>query len=173
MTMAPGVRDWQKRVLRMVHNVASPTVDDALLAGGLLASASRDDIVDAFVVVAALRALPAFILTSDDDEIRTLLDTQAERSASLRGTRQQLDITSLIGSRPRPSRILRGACPQWAGGRPQGEHSLRRRIDMDAERVVSHRRSNIHAGCGERVPSRHVPTGPWQVRSRGSRGPAG
>ena len=78
LPMAPGVRDWQKRVLRMVHIVVSPTVEDALLAGGLLARSSADNIVDAFVVVAALRALPAFILTSDDSDIRTLLDTQAD-----------------------------------------------------------------------------------------------
>ena len=78
--MTRGVRDWQKRVLGMVHRIASPTVDDALLAASLLASTGSDDVVDAFVVVAALRALPALILTSDDSDIRALLDTQPDGS---------------------------------------------------------------------------------------------
>src|SRR3990172_10164316 len=76
--MARGVKEWQKRILGMVHRIASPTVEDALLAASLLAGSGADDVVDAFVVVAALRALPAFILTSDDSDIRTLLDTRAD-----------------------------------------------------------------------------------------------
>jgi len=78
--MTRGVRDWQKRVLGIVHRIASPTVDDALLAASLLAGTGSDDVVDAFVVVAALRALPALILTSDDSDIRALLDTQPDGS---------------------------------------------------------------------------------------------
>jgi len=80
MPMARGVWEWQKRILGMVHRIASPSVDDALLAAGLLASSGTVDVVDAFVVVAALRALPAFILTSDQSDIRALLDTQADGS---------------------------------------------------------------------------------------------
>ena len=78
LPMARGVRDWQKRILGMVHKIASPSIEDALLAASLLAGAGSDDVVDAFDVVAALRALPAFILTSDEADIRALLDTQSD-----------------------------------------------------------------------------------------------
>jgi len=80
MRMPMGVWEWQKRVLGMVHRIASPSVEDALLAAALLAGSGTVDVVDAFVVVAALRALPAFILTSDESDIRALLDTQADGS---------------------------------------------------------------------------------------------
>ena len=76
--MTKGVRDWQKRILGMVTRVASPTVDDAVLAGSLLAEAGADDVVDALVAVAALRAIPAFVLTSDPSDLRALLATQSD-----------------------------------------------------------------------------------------------
>src|SRR4051812_44988896 len=78
--MAKGVRDWQRRVLGLVHRVVSPSAADAVLAGALMAQAGSDDAVDAFVVVAALRAVPAVILTSDPSDLRALLDTQADGS---------------------------------------------------------------------------------------------
>jgi hypothetical protein len=76
--MAKGVRDWQRRVLGLVHRVVSPSAAD--LAGALMAQAGGDDAVDAFVAVAALRAVPAVILTSDPFDLRALLDTQVDGS---------------------------------------------------------------------------------------------
>jgi predicted nucleic acid-binding protein len=76
--MTRGVRDWQQRILAMVHKIASPTLDDAMLAASLMAGSASDDVVDAFVAVAAFRGLPAFVLTSDPSDIRALLDVQAD-----------------------------------------------------------------------------------------------
>ena len=76
--MTKGVRDWQKRILGIVTKVASPTVADAVLAGTLLAAADTGDVVDALVAVAALRAIPAFVLTSDPSDLRALLATQSD-----------------------------------------------------------------------------------------------
>ncbi len=76
--MTKGVRDWQRRVPGIVHRVAVPSVEDAVLAGTLMAEARSDDVVDAFVVVAALRAVPSVILTSDPSDLRALLDSQSD-----------------------------------------------------------------------------------------------
>lgn len=84
--MTGGLRDWQKRILRLVHRVASPSIEDALPAGGLLANAGHDDVVDAFVTVTALRALPAIILTSDDGDSQRIILAPAAAGGPLTAT---------------------------------------------------------------------------------------
>lgn len=66
------------RIINAV-DVAIPTSEaTARLAGALQAVAGLADAVDAIVAAEALNAAPSVILTSDPDDIRRLLEGQAE-----------------------------------------------------------------------------------------------
>ena len=61
------------QVLKRVGEFAAVTLSAARQAGALLAATGTTDVVDALVVVEALRLLPAAILTSDPGDLRLLL----------------------------------------------------------------------------------------------------
>ncbi len=61
------------RILKGVEEFTPVTLALARQAGALLAATGTTDVVDALVVVEALRLLPAAILTSDPGDLRLLL----------------------------------------------------------------------------------------------------
>jgi len=67
------------RVVKSVDVVIETTADRAREAGVLRARSGVLDVVDAIVVAEAVAALPAVILTSDPDDIRSLVDAAGVR----------------------------------------------------------------------------------------------
>ena len=61
------------QALKQAGEFAAVTLSAARQAGALLAVTGTTDVVDALVVVEALRLLPAAILTSDPGDLRLLL----------------------------------------------------------------------------------------------------
>ncbi len=62
-------------ILAAAHEVAPVDLDRAVQASRLMSSAGLHDPVDALVAAEALLRIPSIVITSDPDDLRTLLDT--------------------------------------------------------------------------------------------------